>query len=107
LDEIISIDEELEAGSSLPEVPVSPFAGHAIVGSKQSKHSFEDLDKLKKSEVGFQGFRIRLARFFNNFLPSHGIALPGGKQIKFQASDTVRKHLAVSGFMYYSSVIDC
>jgi len=74
--------EESEGTSSS-----SDASGHVFIGSPQQSLTFEALEELKKTDPAFKRFRIRLAEFFNNFLPLYGISLPGGKHIKFQKDD--------------------
>jgi hypothetical protein len=83
LDERYRIDEEQEGSGS------SSTFDHVVIGSPQPKIAFRDLEEQKKSDIAFTRFRIRLADFFNNFLPSHGIKLPGGKLVKFSKDDMV------------------
>lgn len=60
---------------------------HDLLGSKSSSYSFADLEKNHSDDSAFRNFRIRLADFLNDLLPTSGISLPNGKRIKFKAGD--------------------
>jgi len=73
-----------------------PFDRVAL-GSKQPPLTFESLEASKRPDVAFNRFRIKLANFFNDFLPAYNIPLPGGKRVKFEKTDTVSSIIPASG----------
>jgi hypothetical protein len=94
---IDELDESLHAGEEEERLCHSVLTfEHVTIGSPQSKITFENLEKQKISDVAFNRFRIRLADFFNDFLPSHGIPLPEGKRIKFSKEHTVSVHSTIT-----------
>jgi hypothetical protein len=62
---------------------------HVKLGAAQTVQTFETLERLQANDDAFKRFRIKLAGFLSDFLPAHGIPLPGGQRIKFTPDDTV------------------
>jgi hypothetical protein len=60
---------------------------NVALGSKQRVISFQELEDEKKEDSAFHRFRIRLAQFLTDFLPTYGLQLPRGKAVKLAPND--------------------
>ena len=66
-------------------------AGHVLLGSYQSKKTFEtvEISHASLSDSAFVSFRKRLTTYLNIALRAEGIDLPNSHGVHFCASDTV------------------
>ncbi|EGO19929.1 hypothetical protein SERLADRAFT_373989 [Serpula lacrymans var. lacrymans S7.9] len=84
--------------------PVNDGTGHVSLGSIRPSVTFQALEQLQKDDVAFNGFRIKLANFLNNFLPSINVPLPGGRHIKLSTADKITEYRFLK--VNYESFVD-
>ncbi|KAG1826427.1 hypothetical protein EV424DRAFT_1600316 [Suillus variegatus] len=77
---------------------IDPEAGEEI------EESFSQIEQEHAADTAFSGFRIRLNRFLNEFLPRFEIPFPDGRRVHFRPDDqvTVFQYLRVN----YESMVD-
>ncbi|KAG1905761.1 uncharacterized protein F5891DRAFT_1125792 [Suillus fuscotomentosus] len=88
-----------EAGEEIEEV-----ATHTYLGVRRGSQSFSQIEQEHAADTAFSGFRIRLNRFLNEFLPQFEIPFPDGRRVHFRPDDqvTVFQYLWVN----YESMVD-
>lgn len=73
-----------EAGEEIEEV-----ATHTYLGARRGSQSFSQIEQEHAADTAFSGFRIRLNRFLNEFLPRFEIPFPDGRRVHFRPDDQV------------------
>lgn len=82
-------ENEDEAEGDSPRDTELPIENIAL-GSKQRLISFCQLEEENSADPAFQRFRIKLAKFLTEFLPTYGHKLPNDKPISLRSDDEVR-----------------
>ncbi|THH15034.1 hypothetical protein EUX98_g9526 [Antrodiella citrinella] len=73
-------------------------------GSLQPAESFASIENRHANDHQFKNFRTRLSAYLNAVLPHFGVALPGGKPIRFSPEDTILESRYIK--VNYESVVD-